>query len=115
MGIKSHSENHCSNIFGRGRFKKVGSPAGAISNIVSDKIGNNCRISGIIFGNSRLNLPNQIGSNIRRFGINSTSKLSEQSNQTGSKPETDQQSRDFNGRVTQKTVNIIKSGNTNQT
>ena len=81
--IQPDSKNHSTDIFRCGRFEQIRATTGAITDIVADEIGDNRRVTRIVFGNSRFDFPHQIRPNIGRFGIDTAAKLGKKSNKGG--------------------------------
>jgi hypothetical protein len=60
------------------RFENVSAHPGNIANVVSDGVRNYRRIPGIVFWDSRFNLPNKVGANVSSLGVNTAAYPSEQ-------------------------------------
>ena len=67
-GEKDRSQQHGGNERHGISLKEVRCHTRTVTDIVADVIGDNRGVAGVIFGNSRLDLANQIGTNIRTLG-----------------------------------------------
>ena len=65
-------------------LKEIGSHSSDISNIVSNIVGNHSRVARIILGDARLNLSNEIGTNVSCLGVDTTGNTGKESNGTSS-------------------------------
>ncbi len=62
-------------------FEQVGGHAGAVADIVTDVVGDGRRIAGIVFGNSGLDLADQVGADVGGLGEDTAAKTGEDRNQ----------------------------------
>src|SRR5204863_3865059 len=85
----SYTKNHGTNIFGCCGLKKIGTTTSTISNVVANKVGNHCRVTGIILGDVCFDLAYQVGTHVCCFCIDAASELSKEGDKTCTEAETD--------------------------
>ncbi len=71
-------------------FIKVGGHAGAVAHIVAHVVGDNRRVPRVVFRNAGLNLTNQVGADVSRFGINTAGDTGKDAHQGTAEAQTDQ-------------------------
>ena len=76
-------------------FVQVGTHAGHVTDVVANVVGDRRRVPGIVFGNPRLDLANQVGTHIGRLGEDAAPDSSEQRLGTGSHSEAEHRHGDF--------------------
>ena len=91
--INGNTQNHGADVFGGGGFEEVGTAAGAVTDVITDQVGNNSGIAGIIFGNTGFNLTHQVSAHISSLGINTAAELSEEGYEAGAETEAEDQVR----------------------
>ncbi len=76
-GRQNHGGHHRHGI----GFEQIGGHTGTVAHIVPYVIGNHRRVAGIIFGDTRLDLTDQIGAHIGALGENATAQTGEDGDQ----------------------------------
>jgi len=66
--VKQISQEHGGNRRYRVSFKQVGRHTGAVTHIVTNVVGNGCRVTRIVFGNSGFNFTHQVRAHISALG-----------------------------------------------
>src|SRR5436853_7923605 len=84
---KGSTQDHRPNIFRSGRLKEIGTTASAVTNIIANEVSNYGWIAWIVFGNTRLHFPHQIGSDIGGLGVDATTELGEEGDEARAKTE----------------------------
>ena len=56
----------------------MGSHSGDVADVVADVVRDGCRISRIVFRNSRFDFPDEVGSDVRRLRVDSTADTGEE-------------------------------------
>ena len=79
------TDQHGGNSGNRIGLKKVGGHTGAVTHIVSNIVGNRCRISGVVLGDTRLDLSDQVCTNIGALCEDSAAQPCENRNQAAAK------------------------------
>jgi hypothetical protein len=74
-----HGRDHGAHI----RFKEVGAHAGHVTDIIADVVGDHPGIAGVIFGNARLDLADQIGPHIGGLGVDAAADPGEEGDGAG--------------------------------
>ena len=57
---------------------EVGAHARDVANVVAHVVGDGCRVTRIVFRNARLDLTNQVGTDVGSLGVDTTTNTSEQ-------------------------------------
>ena len=68
-------------------FENVGGHSGAVADVVADVVGDGRGITGVIFGNSRFNFADQVGSHVGCLGVNAAADSHEECQQGSAKAE----------------------------
>ncbi len=88
-GEEDRGEHHGRDHGHRIGLEKIGRHAGAIADIVADIVGDGRGIARIVFRDSRFDLADEIGADIRAFGENAAAETGEDRNQRGAETERD--------------------------
>ena len=64
-------------------FKNIRAHSRDITHIVAHVIGDDARVSGIIFGNARFHFTHQVGAHIRSLGVHAAAHTSEKRDGAG--------------------------------
>ena len=94
-GIETDAKNHRADIFRRRGFEQIRAAAGAIANVIADKIRDDRGVARIVFRNSRLHFANKVGADVRRFGIDAAAELGEERDEGRAKAVPDDGERNF--------------------
>ncbi len=89
-GKERRAQDHGADVLSRGGFEDVRATARAVANVVANEVGDHGRVAGIVFGDASLNLADEIGAYIGRFGVNAAAKLREEGYQGCAKAKADQ-------------------------
>src|SRR5581483_11605851 len=76
-------------------LEHVGGHTGAVAHVVADVIGDGGRVARVVFGDTGLDLPDQVGSYVRRFGKDAAADAHEQRGQRAAEAEADQDQHGF--------------------
>jgi len=79
------------------RLKKVSPHPGHVAHVVADIVGNHRRVSGVVFGDTGLDLADQVSPHIRRLGVNSAPNPGEEGDGRGPEAEPGDNVRVANG------------------
>ena len=91
--VDRDAEDHRADVLGSGRFEEVGAAAGAVTDVVADEVGDDRGIAGIVLGDARLDLADQVGSDVGGLRVDATAELREQRDEGGAEPEADDEER----------------------
>ena len=72
------------------RFENVRGHAGAIADVIADVVRDGGRIARIVFLEALLDLADEIGADVGRFGVNAAAESREHADQTRAERETDE-------------------------
>ena len=75
------------------RLEEVGRHTGAVTDVVTDVVGNRGRIARIVFGDPGLDLADEVGTDVGRLGEDSASDAQEQGQQRTTEAEPDEDRR----------------------
>ena len=85
------AKDHCPDVLGSGRLEEVGATAGAVPHVVPYKVRHDARVARIVLGDTGLDLPDQVRSDVRRLGVDPAAELREERNEAGAEPIADDQ------------------------
>ncbi len=69
-------------------LENVGAHAGGIADAVTDVVGNNARVAGIVLGNAGFHLADQVRTNVGRLGVDAAADTGEECDRRGAHGET---------------------------
>ena len=62
-------------------FEQVGAAAGAVAHVVADEVRDHARVARVVLGDARLNLADEIRSDVGGLGVDTAAQLCEESNE----------------------------------
>ena len=74
-------------------LEQVGGHAGAVADVVADVVGDGGRVAGVVLGDARSTLPDQVGADVGGLGEDAAADPQEQGEQRAAEPEADQDRR----------------------
>ena len=80
------------------RFKKIGTHTSNVTNVITDVIGNDGSIVRMIFGNTRLDFADKIGTDVGGLGVDATGHAREERDGGGAEAEAGQALHGLGGR-----------------
>ncbi len=90
LGEKDRGENHGGDGSDRVGLEQVSRHAGAIADIVTDVVGDGCRVAWIIFRNAGLDLADEIAADVGALGEDTAAKAGEDRDQRRAEAERNQ-------------------------
>ena len=72
------AQDHGADELGHGRLEDVGATAGAVADVVPDEVGDDRRVTRVILRDAGLDLADQVGADVGRFGVDAAAKLGEE-------------------------------------
>ena len=79
-------QGHCGNYAPHVGLEQVGAHAGHVAHVIPHVVGNDSRVSGVVFGYTRLHLPHQVRPYVRGLGEDPSAHAGEKSDRAGAKP-----------------------------
>src|SRR5690606_30498326 len=73
------------------RFEHVGGHARTVAYVITDVIGNNRRITRVVFGDTGFDFTDEVSSDVGGFGVDSTTHAHKESGQRPAKSEPNQE------------------------
>ena len=95
--VEQHAKDHGADILGGGAFEQVGTTASAVADVVAHEIGDHGGITRIVFRNARLDLADEIGTDVSGLRIDATAELGEQRDERRAESVADDQEGDVLG------------------
>jgi hypothetical protein len=84
------SEDHGADGLGGGGLEDVGTAAGAVANVVTDEVGDDGRVAGVVFGDAGFDFADEVRAYVSGLGVDAAAKLGEERDQRGSEAEADE-------------------------
>ena len=75
------------------RLEQVRGHAGAVTDVVADVVGDGGRVAGVVLGDARLDLADQVGADVGRLGEDATADAEEQRQERAAEAEADEDGR----------------------
>ena len=69
--------------------------AGAVTDVVTNQVRNHSGVARIVFRNAGFNLAHEVSTDVGRLGVDATTELREQCDETGTESVADDQKRNF--------------------
>ena len=85
-----HAEQHHRDRGDRVGLEQVGRHAGAVADVVADVVGDHGRVAGIVLGDPRLDLADEVGADVGGLGEDAAAEPGEDRDQRAAEAEADQ-------------------------
>src|SRR5579883_988278 len=82
-----HAKDHRADVFGRGRFEEISTTPSAVTDVVSHQVGDHRSVTGIILGDVRFDLADEVGAHVGSLGVDTAAKLREESDEASAEAE----------------------------
>ena len=89
-GEGEHAEQHHGDRGDRVGLEQVGRHAGTVADVVADVVGDHGRVAGIVLGDPRLDLADQVGADVGRLGEDAAAEPGEDGDQRAAEAEADE-------------------------
>ena len=89
-GEGEDAEQHHGDRGDRVGLEQVGGHAGAVADVVADVVGDHGRVAGIVLGDPRLDLADQVGADVGGLGEDAAAETGEDGDQRATEAEADQ-------------------------
>ena len=83
--VRKRAEGHRSDDRTDVGLEQVGAHAGDVADVVTDVVGDGARVAGVVFGNARFDLANEVGADVGRFREDAATNAREQCDRRGAK------------------------------
>src|SRR6478735_1685066 len=87
------AQDHRADVLGGGRFEQVRPAACAVADIVTDEVGDDARVAGVVFRDALLDLAREVRADVGSLGVDAATELREQRDERGPEAETDDEER----------------------
>ena len=87
------SEDHGRHNFGRNGFECIRTLTRTVTHTITHEVGNSCGVPGVVFGDTLLDLPDQIRTNVGALRVDATASLGKHGNERSPEPVPDNKER----------------------
>ena len=85
-----HAEEHHGDGGDRVRLEQVGRHARTVADVVADVVRDHGRVARVVLGDSRLDLPDEVGADVRSLGVDAAAEPREDGDERAAESETDE-------------------------
>ena len=85
------AQDHGADVLGSRRLEQVGATAGAVADVVTDEVGHDRRVARVVLRDSRLDLADEVGTDVGRLRVDAAAELREERHEAGAEAEADDQ------------------------
>jgi hypothetical protein len=97
-GGERRAEDHGADVLGGRGLEQVRAAAGAVADVVADEICDDRRVAGVVLGDARLDLADEVRADVGRLGVDAAAELCEERHEGGAEAVADDEQRDVPGR-----------------
>ena len=87
------AEDHRADVLGGGGLEQVRATTGAVADVVTDEVGDDGRVPRVVLRDARLDLPDEVRTDVSRLRIDAAAELREQRDERRAEPEADDRER----------------------